>query len=102
MNISSNKPPESQGPNRHSQKPRSIQKTAFVDNKDKADQITGSHTTNQVDISNQGKIISDIVSAVSALPDFRYDKVRAIKQRVDDGTYIIDPSKVAAAIIQSI
>lgn len=61
-----------------------------------------SGSADRVNISGRSQEIADIVSAVNRLPDVRYDKVQAIKQRVDAGTYSVDACKVASSIINSI
>jgi len=102
MNISSHKPPESQGPNLSTQSAQNVQKKTIVDQKDKSAQVVSSQAADRVNISGQSKDIADIVSAVNELPDVRNDKVQALKQRVDAGTYSVDPKKVAESIIKSL
>jgi flagellar biosynthesis anti-sigma factor FlgM len=42
------------------------------------------------------------MSAVNQLPEVREAKVREIKQRVDAGTYTVDPRRVAEKILKEI
>jgi len=45
--------------------------------------------------------ISDLVAQAMNQPEVRTDKVEAIKAQIAAGTYEIDPSKIADAIIDS-
>jgi negative regulator of flagellin synthesis FlgM len=102
MNINSNKPPESQGPNRSAQNAQNVQKQAVVEQKQKAAPATTASTSDRVDISGKSKEVADIMSAVNQLPEVRNEKVQAIKESVEAGTYTVDPSKVAESILKSI
>jgi len=102
MNINSNKPPESHGLGRSAQSAQNVQKSTAGDQKDRAATVTNSGSPDRVEISGQGKGIADIMTAINQLPDVRDNKVQAIKQSIAAGTYTVDPSKVALAIIKSI
>jgi len=99
MKIDSHKPPESQGPKRGAQ---NIQKTQDVQTNTKPGQAAKPATADKVDISGRSKEIADARTALSKLPDVREAKVQEIKQRVDNGTYTIDPLKVAQKILKEI
>jgi negative regulator of flagellin synthesis FlgM len=102
MNINSNKPAETQGPNRTVQPPQNVQKPETVDAKEKAGPARSASPADRVDISNRSKEISDIMAAAEQLPDVRTDKVQQIKQSIEAGTYTVDPSKIAASILKDI
>lgn len=46
--------------------------------------------------------IRDLVDAVRALPDVRDDKVAAIRQAIESGTYVVDAAKIAQKMIDEI
>ena len=48
------------------------------------------------------KEVADIMSAVSALPEIREARVREIEEKIYCGAYIVDPRKVAEAILKNI
>ena len=97
MKIYSNKPPESQGPNRSAQ---NVQKPAAADQKDQAGPVKKAGLADRVDISGWSKEIADIMSAVNGLPDVREARVQEIKKSVDAGTYTVDPRKVAEKMLK--
>ncbi len=99
MKIDANKPPEIRGQNRSAQ---NIQKSPGVEPKGKAAGVGKTNAADTVDISNKSKEIADIMSAVNQLPDVRNNKVQEIKQRVDTGTYTVDPRNVAEKILKEI
>lgn len=45
--------------------------------------------------------VSGLVTAALAQPEVRTDKVEAIKSQIAAGTYVVDPHKIADAMIQS-
>ncbi len=102
MNINSNKPPESKAPNRSTQTAHTVQKTGSAEKGEKAAQPKNAAPADRVDISGRSKEVADIMAAVDQLPETRDARVQEIKQRVDAGTYTVDPRKVAESIIKSI
>ncbi len=46
--------------------------------------------------------IGDLVDAVRALPDVRFDKVAAIRKAIESGTYVVDAAKIAQRMIDEI
>jgi negative regulator of flagellin synthesis FlgM len=99
MKIDSPKTPESQGAG---QGPQNGQKTQSVAPKDKTAETMKTNPSDTVDNSKRSKEIADIMSAVNQLPEVREAKVREIKQRVDAGTYTVDPRRVAEKILKEI
>ncbi len=99
MNIY--KPPESQVPNRSTQNEQKGQKITGAEQKEKAAQLKNATPADLVDILGRSKEIADIMSYANRLPEVRERKVQEIKQRVDAGTYTVDPRKVAESILKS-
>jgi negative regulator of flagellin synthesis FlgM len=56
----------------------------------------------RVSLSNASKDMQAAEDAVAATPDVREEKVSAIKQAVENGTYEVDPGKIADKMIGSI
>jgi flagellar biosynthesis anti-sigma factor FlgM len=54
----------------------------------------------EVSLSDKAREIARIREALGEAPDMRLDKVADIKRRVDDGSYSVDPRKVADCIIK--
>ncbi len=46
--------------------------------------------------------VRDLVDAVRALPDVRHDKVAALKESIESGTYVVDAVKIAQRMIDEI
>lgn len=99
MNINSNKPLENQGTSLNTQ---SIQKAPGGEAKDSVAQAKKVDLTDTVKLSAQSKEIANIMAAVNQLPEVRDQKINDIKQRVDAGTYTIDPQKIAGKILKEL
>lgn len=54
----------------------------------------------QVDLSPEAKSLQDIESKLSRLPEVDHDRVNAIKDALRDGSYSVDPARLAAKIAQ--
>ena len=52
--------------------------------------------------SGRTREIADLIDAVRALPDVRFDKVAAIRKAIESGTYVVDAAKVAQKMIEEI
>lgn len=55
-----------------------------------------------VDFSRRSKDIQSVQRILQSEPDVRPEKVRAIKQKIQQGTYALDPDQMAEKILQSI
>lgn len=99
MKIDPHKRIENQNVSHNSPK---IQKSPGIEPKEKAGEVKITRQGDRVDISARSKKMADMMSAISQLPEVREKKVQAIKQRVDAGSYTIDPSKVAEKILQEL
>lgn len=93
MKIQGNKPPEKQDAS------GKVQKTG------KADQLPGQGSVqkispvDKIDLSGKAKGMAEMTSVINQMPEIRTEKVEAIGQLVNDGTYKVDPEKVAAKMV---
>jgi flagellar biosynthesis anti-sigma factor FlgM len=44
--------------------------------------------------------MGDLKKLIHELPEIRTDKIEAVKRSIDNGTYTIDPLKIAGKIIE--
>lgn len=56
----------------------------------------------RVSLSDASRELQTAKDSVAAAPDIREEKVAAVKQAVENGTYEIDPGKIADKMIGSI
>lgn len=56
----------------------------------------------KISLSGKAKEISELKAAIDQLPDVRTDKVDALRQAIDTGTYNIDARKIAQKILEEI
>jgi negative regulator of flagellin synthesis FlgM len=101
MNIKSNKPPENKASNDSAQDTPAVYKTGNFEEGEKTAQAEKA-PLDRMDLSGRSKKIADITSALDRFPETRDARVREIKQRVDAGTYSVDPHKVAESILKSL
>jgi len=93
MKIYGNKPPEKQDAAVKAQKAV------------KSEQIIGQgavqkvNPVDKVDLSGKAKGMAEMTSAINQMPEIRTEKVEAIGKSVNDGTYKVDPEKVASKMI---
>jgi negative regulator of flagellin synthesis FlgM len=93
MKVYGNKPPEKQDASGKAQKTG------------KPDQILGQgavqkvNPVDKVDLSGKAKGMAEMTSAISQMPEIRTEKVEAIGKTVNDGTYKVDPEKVASKMV---
>ncbi len=57
-------------------------------------------TTDTVSLSDSAVRLGEIGNSVAALPVVDTEKVEAIKQAINDGSYQVDPMKVAEKLMQ--
>ena len=94
MKVYGNKPPEKQD--------ASIIKAQKVG---KSDQVLGKGSAEKVgpadkiDLSGKAKEMAEMLTVINQLPEIRLDKVQAVEKSVNDGTYKVDPNKVASKMI---
>jgi len=56
--------------------------------------------TDTVVISETAKRVQDAKAQLDSIPDVRADKVAELKSRVENGTYEIQPGKIASKMIR--
>ena len=56
--------------------------------------------TDTVVISETAKRVQDAKAQLDSIPDVRSDKVAEIKSRIENGTYVIQPDKIADKMIR--
>ena len=54
-----------------------------------------------VSLSSRGREIQTALAATKAAPDVRSDKVAEVRRRLENGTYVIDPTRIARGILDS-
>lgn len=52
-----------------------------------------------VTLSNDGMFFNNMIKKLKDMPDVRVDRVKELKQRIDDGTYKADNEKTAENIL---
>ncbi len=75
------------------------QKSQSVDAENEKSRIPGSGT-DSVDLSRNARDLLKAQQALHDLPDIRREKVDALKQRVENGTYDCQPDKIAARMMK--
>lgn len=58
-----------------------------------------SSTEDRTSLSSDSVSVSSLVSAAMSSPEVRSDKVASLQQQVQNGTYQLDPEKIAASMI---
>ena len=53
----------------------------------------------KVNLSTTAKDVQNLKNAISKLPDVREDKVQALKDQIEKGTYRVDADKVADKMV---
>ncbi len=94
MKIQGNKPPDGIEINISTQKIIQTQRTTKTNKPDKT------LLPDRVRISEQGKKIAELMSAIDQLPEIREEKIREIKEAIESGTYQIDPHKIAQKLLE--
>lgn len=101
MKIDGNKPPESQDVNRVAGQ-KIAQPEPKVESKEKPASRGKAASADRVDISSKGKEVADLMAQIDKLPEVRADKVKQLAEAVANGTYTVDPAKVAEKIMKEI
>ncbi len=57
------------------------------------------HSRDEVDFSSQAKDFATIKRMIAAEEDVRMDKVKEIKEKIDNGTYDVTAKQVASKIL---
>ncbi len=88
---------------RASQAMASLRNQARVDSGDKAPETQEpalSAKSDAVSLSNQGKEIGQMHQQLATEPSFNEDKVAAIKAAIANGSYTVDPERLADNMIK--
>ncbi|MCG6552307.1 MAG: flagellar biosynthesis anti-sigma factor FlgM [Candidatus Magnetominusculus sp. LBB02] len=93
MKINSNVPPEAK---------KIYGTTKKVNKTIDAGTTSQTNSADSVSLSPNARAIDEMTRAIAQLPDVREAKVAEVKQSVDDGTYQINPSKIAGKMIDEI
>ena len=72
-------------------------------NKDTVAAEVGSATTKEtvVNLSQKSRDVQAAQKAIEAQPDVRADKVQTIIEKINNGTYSVDPEKTAEKMMQA-
>jgi negative regulator of flagellin synthesis FlgM len=54
-----------------------------------------------VQLSPRSRELHSAMAAAQAAPDVRSDKVADVKRRLDNGTYLVDPTRIARGILNT-
>jgi negative regulator of flagellin synthesis FlgM len=65
-----------------------------------ADKISPGKSNDRVSLSPQARELMEAQRLLADMPDVREDKVREIKQRIDEGRYRIESETIAAQMIR--
>jgi|GEM_PF-659892 len=61
---------------------------------------TAQATGDKINVSFDGMLRTSAFASAMRAPDVRQEKVDAIKQSLDEGTYVIDNRKIATKLVQ--
>ena len=62
----------------------------------------GGGGADKVTISDKAKELEGMKQDIARLPDIRTEKVEAVRQQIEAGTYEVDPVKIAGRMIDEI
>jgi len=54
-----------------------------------------------VSLSSRSRELHGALAAAQAAPDVRADKVADVRRRLENGTYVVDPTRIARGILDS-
>jgi negative regulator of flagellin synthesis FlgM len=93
MKVNGNKPPE------HQNIGQGPQKIARQEGKEEIARKGKAQPMDRIDISQKAKEIMRLKAAINELPEVREDKVKALKDQIQAGTYSIDARKIAEKML---
>ncbi len=96
MKIYGNKPPDGQEIN------LSTQKVSQAQEQSKTAKSEKTQSTDKVEISEQGKKVAELMSAIEQLPEMRNEKVKAMKEAIESGNYHVDSLKIAQKLLNEL
>ncbi len=60
----------------------------------------GGSGTDSINVSANGRLITEALKSAHSSPDLRHDKIAAIRERIANGTYEIDARRIARCLIR--
>ncbi|GAB6161086.1 hypothetical protein JCM12298_02450 [Desulfothermus naphthae] len=84
--------------NLYTQNKISQEKDSVLKNRGKTQNITDS---DRVELSNQGKILNNLIEAVKKQDMVRREKVEYLKDKIQSGEYKLDAKEIAKKIVES-
>ena len=97
MKIHGNRPPEGQ----EISKP-GVERVASASPKERAQAAAKPAAADRVNISRTSKEVAEIMAAIAQLPDVREQKVRALQEAIQSGSYTPDARKIAAKMLKEL
>ncbi|HEB75803.1 MAG TPA: flagellar biosynthesis anti-sigma factor FlgM [Nitrospirae bacterium] len=80
-----------------------VQKAQGKDATGRGQQSQGSRTVaDRVEVSGKAKEINEIKAEIQKLPEVRTDKIEAVRQAIETGTYTVDPARVLTKMLEEI
>ncbi|MFN8629857.1 MAG: flagellar biosynthesis anti-sigma factor FlgM [Chloroflexota bacterium] len=67
----------------------------------KSQGASGTGPAATVQLSSRSRELHSAMAAAQAAPDVRADKVADVKRRLDNGTYVVDPTRIARGILNT-
>jgi len=64
--------------------------------------ISTSDTSDKIELSGKACAMNKAAGAALTVPEVRAEKIKDIKSRLENGTYDVDPAKVAESIIKEV
>ncbi|MBF0343039.1 MAG: flagellar biosynthesis anti-sigma factor FlgM [Nitrospirae bacterium] len=99
MKIYGNKPPESKEPVSQTKK---VDKTSAYTNSANVSSTEKVITSDKVNLSPRARDFEELKKAIDQLPEVREDKIKVLKESIENGTYSIDSKAIAAKMLQEI
>ena len=79
-------------------KVREANKRQDAEKKDDTKKTEGNN--DKISLSGKAKEMGDLKKLIHELPEIRTDKIEDLKRSIDNGTYTVDPLKIAGKIIE--
>jgi len=84
--------------NLYTQNKISQEKNSVLENREKAPDISES---DKVELSNQGKILNNLIETAKKQDVIRKEKVEDLKDKIQSGEYKLDAKEIAKKIVKS-
>lgn len=96
MKIHNNRQPESQGIQ------QGAQKVTASETKNGSPGAGKVRAADKVEISENGKKVSELMSLMNQIPDIRAEKVKTIQEAIESGKYRPDSLKIAEKMLSEL